>query len=79
MRKAWFDEAEPPWIPIERPVVRYSTWQDGWDWLVIAHESGDHCVSVQFHPPSKRLPWSYPSPKPTLEKSLEMPRELEVA
>ncbi len=89
MTKTWWDEAPqwivrdmsqaaPPWNLRSKPVVQYSMWQER-DWLVIAHESDDGCVSVQFHPPRKNLPWSYPPPSPERTKSLEMPRELEVA
>jgi hypothetical protein len=43
-----------PWPLAPQPV--YGTWQDGWDWLVIAHENVGQVVSVQFHPLSKKLP-----------------------
>ncbi len=55
------------WGPINRgckpDVVHYSMWQAGADWLVIARQSEDGKVSVQFHPPRKDLPWSYPQQK----------------
>jgi hypothetical protein len=61
--------------------IKYSMWQDGWDWLVIAHESVDGDVSVQFHPPSVRLPKpSVPDLTPMPERRVfKRERELEVA
>lgn len=58
--------SRPGWSVSER--TEYAMWNDGRDWLVIAH-GGPDCVSVQFHPPSKRLPKAAPV----------KPRELEVA
>lgn len=54
----------------------YAMWQDGWDWLVIAHENPGHVVSVQFHPPSRKLPRSKTVPSPFQHKPA---RELEPA
>jgi hypothetical protein len=60
---------EPP----SKPRFQYEMWQNGWDWLVIAKERGGDLpvVSVQFHPPSKRLPKQQMITPPVRARELE--------
>lgn len=66
--------------------TEYAMWNQGWDWLVIAHERVGTpnlaVVSVQFHPPSVRLPKEKAKPQEPfgLAKTiLKRARELEPA
>ena len=62
--------------------TEYAMWNQGWDWLVIAHERVGvpelAVVSVQFHPPSVRLPKEKPG-EPMVEPVKQLIRELEPA
>ncbi len=59
-------------LPTGKVLTEYAMWNDGWDWLVIAHENSfAGAVSVQFHPPSRRLPKRQVTQPPARTRELE--------